>query len=102
MQCRSLEDAIFIAVHCRSLQDFERKYPGAYNIARRHGWLEDCRRAIANKMTSENSPNIEDLCYSTALLCESQLDWQFRYPKLYLFAKKSGLLKNLIFKPKMP
>lgn len=87
------ESCIETSKEYSSFKEFHEKEPKAYNLAQRHRWLKEMSWLKKSIISREE-------VYIIAQRYKYASDFKREHPSHYAFAKKTGILKELGFKPK--
>jgi superfamily II DNA or RNA helicase len=82
------------ALLCNSRNEFRKKYPNAYNAARKLNFLDK----VCSHMTDGNKPSsywTEEICQDFALLCKNKTEFLKKYPNAYNAARKLNCLNKV-------
>jgi hypothetical protein len=92
----TLKLCIIDAKNYKYRTDWSKNNNIAYNIARTNKWLDKCCKHMKRKPCSNNYKRkwTEEKCLTSALTCESFIQWRTKDRNAYMIARKYGWFEN--------
>ena len=88
------EKCLEAALSCKTKKEFISKFSGAYNVAKRNGWLNE----ICAHMETKRKPRgywTKEKCLEAALSCKARKEFKNKFGSAYSAAQTNGWLNEM-------
>jgi predicted GIY-YIG superfamily endonuclease len=85
------EDVLLLAQKCKTRSEFQKRFPGAKEAARRYGYLDLCQKHMP---PDKRQFWTKESALAAARKCDSQKEFYQKYKGAYAYALKNGCIEE--------